>query len=280
MLRAVVSERQDDCNDYLPAVLSAYWATPDSSTGLSPHRMVYGAEMNMPVDLAFGEVGQERPAVHWPRECAEWLRGSIRDAHTLARTNLKKAAKRQKRGYGESSRTVSFQRGDWVWCTYPPVCGGKFRYQKRWPWLVLTKTGPVTYKIQRHAEADPEIIHVDKLLPYQADLGEDLQIWLQDTESKGHRVIGTQTCDHVPSDPEPEIFPDFTTEDKTSFSECDSENWANSDPEDEELSTPEMPPRCGQRPRLAPDHYNPVNRVFPANRAPYDVTTCSFRRMS
>ncbi len=98
---------------------------------------------------------------------------------------------------------------------------------------VLAKTGPVTYKIQRHAEADPEIVHVDKLLPYQADFGEDLQSWLQDTESTGHRVIGTQTCDYVPSDTEPEIFPDITIEDEASFSEPDSEDWADSDPEDE-----------------------------------------------
>ena len=31
---------------------------------------------------------------------------------------------------------------------------------------MLAKTGPVTYKIQRHPQADPEIVHVDKLMPY------------------------------------------------------------------------------------------------------------------
>ena len=34
---------------------------------------------------------------------------------------------------------------------------------------MLAKTDPVTYKIQRHARADPEFVHVDKLLLYQAD---------------------------------------------------------------------------------------------------------------
>ncbi len=65
-------------------------------------------------------------------------------------------------------------------------------------YLVLLRIGPVIYKIQRHAEADPEIIHVDKLMPYQADFGEELRSWLQDTETTGHRVIGTQICDPVP----------------------------------------------------------------------------------
>ncbi len=39
----------------------------------------------------------------------------------------------------------------------------------RGPWLVLAKMGPVTYKIQRHPQADTEIVHVDKLMPYYPD---------------------------------------------------------------------------------------------------------------
>ncbi len=186
MLRAVVSERQDDCwGDHLPTVLSAYRATPHSSTGLSPHLMVYGIAINLPVDLLFGEMGRERPTVHCPCEYMEWLRSSLRDAHTLAWANLKKAAKRQKKGYGESNRPMNFQRGDWVWPAHPSVSRGKLRYWNRGLWLILAKTGPVTYKIQRHAEADPEIIHVDKLMPHQADFGEELQRWLRDTETTG-----------------------------------------------------------------------------------------------
>ena len=42
MLRAVVSEQQNDWDDHLPAVLSAYRSTTHGSTGLSPYCMVYG----------------------------------------------------------------------------------------------------------------------------------------------------------------------------------------------------------------------------------------------
>ncbi len=66
MLRAVVSEQQDDWDDRLPSVLSAYRSTPHSSTGLSSYRMVYGVEMTMPVNLVIGEVGQGWPNVHCP----------------------------------------------------------------------------------------------------------------------------------------------------------------------------------------------------------------------
>ncbi len=43
----------------------------------------------------------------------------------------------------------------------------------------------MTYKIQRHSRADPEFVHVDKLLPYQADFEEELHSWLHGEESDG-----------------------------------------------------------------------------------------------
>ncbi len=50
---------------------------------------------------------------------------------------------------------------------------------------MLAKTSPVTYKIQHHARAEPEIVDVDKLLLYQADFEEELHSWLHGEESDG-----------------------------------------------------------------------------------------------
>ncbi len=94
-----MSEQQDDWDEQLPALLSAYHLTPHSSMGVSPYRMLYGVEMTMPLDLVIGDVGWEWPDVHCPTEYVRWLR----DAHAIAKTNLKKAAKRQKKGCGETS---------------------------------------------------------------------------------------------------------------------------------------------------------------------------------
>ncbi len=129
MLRTVVSEQKDDWDDQPPALLSAYQSTPHGSTGVTPYRMLYGVEMTMPLDLVIGDIGQGQPDVHCPTEYLEWLRGSIRDAYAIARANLKKAAKCQKKGYGETSRSAVFRQGDWVWRVYPPVSGGKLCYR-------------------------------------------------------------------------------------------------------------------------------------------------------
>ena len=261
MLRAVVSEQQDDWGDHLPAVLSACRSTPHSSTGLSPYRMVYGVEITMPIDLVIGEVGRQRPEVHCPVEYVEWLRGCIRDAHTLARTNLKKAAKRQKRGYGEASRDTCFKRGDWVWRVYPPVSGGKLRYKNRGPWLVLAKVSPVTYRIQRHAGAEPEVVHVDKLMPYQPDFGEELESWLRDEESGGCRAKITQTPMPVPPETPPEVAGRPSVEVQSSPHDPGPESYPGTDSENEP-SESVAPPRRGSRPRQEPDRYTEVRSVW------------------
>ncbi len=56
--------------------------------GVSPFRMLYGMEMTMPLDLVIGEVGRQKPDVHYPIEYVEWLHASLRDAHTVTRANF------------------------------------------------------------------------------------------------------------------------------------------------------------------------------------------------
>ncbi len=65
LLRTVVSEQQNDWDDHLPATLCAYRSTPHASTGVSPHKMVYGIEMTLPLDLMLGNTGPDQAA----KEC-------------------------------------------------------------------------------------------------------------------------------------------------------------------------------------------------------------------
>ncbi len=100
MLRTVASEQQNDWDDHLPAALCAYRSTPHASTGVSPHKMVYGVEMTLLMDLMLGDTGLEEPEQECPYEYVEWIKDSLRRAHSRARKTLKTAAKRQRRGYG------------------------------------------------------------------------------------------------------------------------------------------------------------------------------------
>ncbi len=193
LLRTVVSEQQNGWDDHLPATLCAYRSTPHASTGVSPHKMVYGIEMTLPLDLMLGDTGPEQAAKECRYEYVEWINDSLRRAHDHARKTLKTSAKRKRRSYGEPNRVVRFQRGEWVWRAYPRQ-GGKLRYTNRGPWLVLAKTGPVTYKIQRHPQAEPDIVHVDKLMPYYPDFGEELHSWIEADHPTRYRDQGEQTA--------------------------------------------------------------------------------------
>ncbi len=56
------------------------------------------------------------------------------------------------------------------------------------------KTGPVTYKIQHYPQAEPDIVHVDKLMPYYPDFGEELYSWIETDHPTRYRDQGKQTA--------------------------------------------------------------------------------------
>ncbi len=80
--------------------------------------------------------------------------------------------------------------------------GGKLRYTNHGPWLVLAKTGPVTYKIQRHPQADLEIVHVDNLMSYYPDFGDQLHSWIETDCPVQYRDQEIQTSQPVLQDRE------------------------------------------------------------------------------
>ncbi len=156
-----------------------------------------------------------------------------------------------------------FQRGDWVWRVYPPVSGGKICYRNRGPWLVLAKTSPVTYKIQRHARAEPEFVHVDKLLPYQADFEEELHSCFHGEESDGRWVAKTQTADNRPSELPSEYAvssPSPTQGGSLDFSLV-SDQDADVESNAEEPSTSAIHPSRVLRSHQTPDHYGSVRSI-------------------
>ncbi len=53
----------------------------------------------------------------------------------------------------------------------------------------VTKTSPVTYKIQHHARTEPEMVHTDKLVPCQANFDEELHSLFDEEELEGIRLL-------------------------------------------------------------------------------------------
>ena len=98
--------------------------------------------------------------------------------HDVARKKLQKSAERQRKGYQEKCRSVSFVRGDWVWKVDSVFHAGKLHEKNKGPFLIVSRTGPVTYETQETDGGRKSIVHVDKLYPYVPVDGEELCSWL------------------------------------------------------------------------------------------------------
>ncbi len=49
------------------------------------------------------------------------------------------------------------------------------------------------YKLQCHPQAESEIVHVNKLMPYYPDFGEELHSWIETDHPTRYRDQGEQT---------------------------------------------------------------------------------------
>ncbi len=128
---------------------------------------------------------------------------------------------------------------------------------------MLAKVSPVIHRIQRHVGAEPEVVHVDKLMPYQPDYGEELESWLRDEDSGGCRAKGTQPPMPVLPETPPGVIGEPSTEVPSSPYDPGPGSYPGTDSENEP-SESVVPPRRGSRPRKEPDRYTEVRNVWSA----------------
>ena len=167
MLKVFVNDNRDDWDDHLPYIMMAYRATPQASTQCSPNLLMYGREVNLPVEVMAPPPPSQ--AFTCPNEYVEWIRAVLEQAFQFARHHLAASAERQKRCYDNRSNPRNFQAGHWVWYLYKPYCRLKFKCPWIGPCLVLRQLGRVNVEIQASPEDKPKVVHVDYLKPYWAE---------------------------------------------------------------------------------------------------------------
>jgi len=178
LLKTFVSNHNDlEWDTHIPFIMMAYRGTQHSSTGCSPHLMVHGREMVLPVDLMYHSHTPKRPWDSFgscPTAYVEWLRRSLQVAHEFARMQLQKAAERQRTNYNSGLKPRVYKRGQWVWKLYPPFAIPKLGKPWAGPYLVIKQMNDVVYLIQQSANSKVEVQHVDHLKPcYSKEVGED-----------------------------------------------------------------------------------------------------------
>lgn len=172
-IRAYVEDKHTSWDKYLPQICFALRTACHESTGQSPAMLLYGRELDTPLDLITqpNSAGVDEPEVPYH----ENLRASLKDAHDHARAALSASHTKKKRYYDKKRRTISYAVDDLVRVkTHPksdaganftaklaPVYDGPFRVSK--------KLSSVNYRLSNvDTGEDAGVFHVVNLLPFHS----------------------------------------------------------------------------------------------------------------
>ncbi|CAG2219664.1 unnamed protein product [Mytilus edulis] len=172
MLSSFVSNHQKDWDKFVPILMMAYRSAEHESTGVSPCKMMYGREINLPVDLLFGKSPDTSKSSI--SDFVNDLEHTLLTVHEFARTNLNVASDVMKRNYDHNIHLKLFNPGDPVWYyQYQRKVGVNPKFQRPWhgPFVVTHRLNDVLYRIQLGPRMKPKVVHHDKLKPYLGDHG-------------------------------------------------------------------------------------------------------------
>ena len=113
----------------LGIVLIAYRSAVQSSTGFTPHFMLFCREMRFPLDIMYRPPEASLTRFDYPNE----VRTTLVDSYKRARKRLHLAHKRQKNYYDRRMSGLRFAPGNLVWLWSPVVEKGvAFKFHEPW----------------------------------------------------------------------------------------------------------------------------------------------------
>lgn len=167
MLSKVVASNQSDWDLKLPYVMMGYRSSVHHTTGKTPFEMMFGRNVNLPLDVMMGEPigGEIHEAYDYPR----FVREQLADAHEMARSHMRTELVRQKKNYDKRENGEAYKKGDRVWIYNPRKKRGlSKKLQRLWegPYLVLKCIDGLTYQVAKKERAKPYVVHFDRLKPF------------------------------------------------------------------------------------------------------------------
>jgi hypothetical protein len=150
--------------------MAAYRSSVHSATGFSPNFLVFGRELNAPIDIVLGR--PDEPEYYSYDDFIERKLSLMESAHDIARQTLNAQSARSKKYYDVRTRCQNLLVGDWVWVYSPRRYVGrspKFQRNYSGPFLIVRQLGPVLYVVQKSQRSKEVVVHADKLKLCYAD---------------------------------------------------------------------------------------------------------------
>ena len=167
MLSKCIDHNQTNWSTMLPFVMMAYRSSVHESTGFTPHYLVFGNEMSLPLDLMYTPPLQREPIplTKYVIERQEALRKSFE----LARQHMSTQQIRRNSLYNNKAHGPVYKEGDYVLRHYPATPKGhspKLTCHWRGPYRITKCINTVNYKIKEVSTGKELVVHYDKLKHY------------------------------------------------------------------------------------------------------------------
>ncbi|MES9882105.1 MAG: reverse transcriptase domain-containing protein [Sedimenticola sp.] len=168
MLRTVVNDDQKDWDKKLPKVLLAYRSSVHSTTKFTPHFLMFGREVQLPVDVMFGGMGERFQS---QKEYVQKTKAHLDEAFQMVRSNSKTALKQQKKVYDKKIHGSPFEKDDTVMIYCPAVKQGlSKKLHKCWdgPWSIVKKISDVIYRVKKKGARRRMVVHFNRLRKFES----------------------------------------------------------------------------------------------------------------
>ena len=152
-----------DWDRLIPFLLFAYREVPQESTGFSPLELLYGREVQGPLDVIKELWETDDNSDPNIISYILMMRDRLEKVMTQAQQNLRGAQTQQKRWYDRNVRERKFEEGDQVLILLPTATT-KLNAQWQGPYEVMKPVGKVNYLIRLHGRRKKQgVYHVNML---------------------------------------------------------------------------------------------------------------------
>ena len=139
-------------SSFLHAAMMAFRMAPAAATGFSPLHLVFGKEMNLPIDTSLiPKISLGMDAQHFFAQLLQ----NLKVAKEIAGTNMKIAQEKSKQHHDKKAKMQNFKVGDWVLLKSMKVPKGHSPklYPKHEGPFYITELGPnFTFKLTSCAD--------------------------------------------------------------------------------------------------------------------------------
>jgi len=148
MLRRMCSERPQDWDRYLDALLFAYREAPQKSLGFAPFEMLYGRSVKGPLQILrqLWIRKQADPEVRTTYQYVVDLRNRLEKTWDMAYEELRKQQRIQKRQFDSRAKDRTFKHGDLVLILLP-TSDNKLLMQWKGPFKILERVEGPDYRV-------------------------------------------------------------------------------------------------------------------------------------